>query len=62
VRSYYLGWYREVVEDPLPVEDGWLTLPEKPGLGTRLREELLSRADLHMETSDLAHHYDTSKA
>jgi L-alanine-DL-glutamate epimerase-like enolase superfamily enzyme len=61
VRSYYLGWYREVVEDPLPVEDGWLTLPEKPGLGTRLREELFSRADVHLETSDLAHHFDASR-
>jgi L-alanine-DL-glutamate epimerase-like enolase superfamily enzyme len=61
VRSYYLGWYREVVEDPLPIADGMLTLPEKPGLGTRLREELLGRPDVHLETSDLAHHFDASR-
>jgi hypothetical protein len=39
-----------------------LTLPEKPGLGTRLREELLTRADVHVEASDLSHHFDASKA
>jgi len=61
VRSYYLGWYNEIVTDPLPVSDGMLSLPEKPGLGTTLREEILSRSDAHVESSDLEHRFDPSK-
>lgn len=62
VRAYYLGWYNDVVTDRIPIEDGQVTLPETPGLGTRLREEVLTRKDAHVEVSDLEHRKDMSKA
>ena len=62
VRGYYDGWYNDVLTDPIPIRNGRLSLPEKPGLGTKLREEILSRPDVHIEVSDLQHHHDMSKA
>jgi hypothetical protein len=38
-----------------------LSLMGKPGLGTVLRPELLSRPDVHIEISDLQHRFDPSK-
>jgi L-alanine-DL-glutamate epimerase-like enolase superfamily enzyme len=61
VRSYYLGWYNDVLTQPIPIAEGMLTLPERPGLGTALREEVLKRADVHIEVSDLQHRYDPSR-
>ncbi len=61
VRGYYEGWYRDVMTRQIPIADGMLTLPEAPGLGTALREEVLRRADVHVEVSDEKHHYDPSK-
>lgn len=62
VRAYYRGWYSEVVTDAVPISDGMLSLPDRPGLGTKLREEVLRRPDVHVEASDEHHHYDSSKA
>jgi L-alanine-DL-glutamate epimerase-like enolase superfamily enzyme len=62
VRGYYDGWYNDVLTDPIPIHDGMLTLPEKPGLGTSMREEILQRPDVHIEVSDLQHRNDMSKA
>ena len=45
----------------IPISDGMLTLPERPGLGTALREEVLQRPDVHLEVSDEQHRYDGSK-
>ena len=46
---------------PIPIADGMLTLPEKPGLGVALRPEILNRADAHVEVSDEKSKYDPSK-
>ncbi len=62
VRAYYNGWYNDVMTERIPINDGMLSLTEKPGLGTALREEVLKRKDVHIEVSDLQHHYDASKA
>jgi galactonate dehydratase len=62
VRAYYRGWYSEVVTDAIPISDGMLSLPDAPGLGTKLRAEVLRRSDAHVETSDERHRYDPSKA
>jgi galactonate dehydratase len=62
VRAYYRGWYSEVVTDAMPISDGMLSLPDRPGLGTKLREEVLRRPDVHVEASDEHHRYDSSKA
>ncbi|MBL8117177.1 MAG: mandelate racemase/muconate lactonizing enzyme family protein [Anaerolineae bacterium] len=61
VRAYYEGWYNEVMTDSIPISDGMLSLPEKPGLGVALREEVLQRPDVHIEVSDLQHKRDMSK-
>jgi galactonate dehydratase len=62
VRAYYLGWYNEVMTEPLLISEGMLTLSEKPGLGTALREEVFKRPDVHIEMSDEKHRYDPSRA
>lgn len=51
VRGYLDGWYRDVVTDDLPQSEGHLSLPKRPGLGTRLRDELLARPDVRVETT-----------
>src|SRR6185503_2009639 len=51
VRGYLDGWYRDVVTDELPVSEGHLSLPNQPGLGTRLRDEPLARPDARVETT-----------
>lgn len=51
VRGYLDGWYRDVVTDDLPLSNGHLSLPNKPGLGTRLRDELLARPDARVQVT-----------
>lgn len=62
VRGYYLGWYADVMTEPLPVKDGMCVLGDKPGLGSALRPEVLNRPDAHVEVSDEKQKYDPSKA
>jgi len=52
VRGYYLGWYNDVMTEPIVVRDGFLSLESRPGLGTALRDEVLERADAHREFSN----------
>ncbi len=61
VRAYYEGWYNDVMTERIPISEGMLSLPERPGLGTALREEVLSRPDVHIEVSDTEHRFDGSK-
>ena len=61
VRAYYEGWYNDVMTERIPIAEGMLSLPERPGLGTALREEVLSRPDVHIEVSDAQHRYDGSR-
>jgi galactonate dehydratase len=51
VRGYVDGWYNDVLTEPLSLEDGQLRLNGKPGLGTELRPELLSRTGVHVEVT-----------
>lgn len=51
VRGYLAGWYRDVLEDPILLENGSLALTERPGLGTRFREELLSRPKARVDST-----------
>jgi L-alanine-DL-glutamate epimerase-like enolase superfamily enzyme len=53
VRAYYDGWYNDIVTDRIPIHDGMISLEGKPGLGTKLREEVLSRSDVHVEVSEV---------
>ncbi len=61
VRAYYDGWYNEVMTQPLAIREGMITLSDRPGLGTALRDEVLNRPDAHMEYSDEKHRIDMSK-
>ena len=40
VRSFYTGWYRELVTAVPVIENGWILPPEGPGLGTELLPDL----------------------
>lgn len=51
VRGYVDGWYNEVVTDRIPVADGHLSLPSRPGLGTRLHDDFTSRPGAHVEVT-----------
>ena len=51
VRGYVDGWYNDVLTEPLILEDGYLRLNGKAGLGAALRPELLSRAGVHSEVT-----------
>jgi L-alanine-DL-glutamate epimerase-like enolase superfamily enzyme len=53
VRSYIEGWYNEVVTDKIKVVEGHLYLEGKPGLGTALREDFLSRPDAVFESTTI---------
>lgn len=51
VRGFCRGYYNEVVDVPIRVEDGHALLEFGPGLGVRLRPELFSRSDVRVRTS-----------
>lgn len=54
VRGYVNGWYNDVVIDRIPIHEGQLSLEDKPGLGTRLRDDFASRPGARVETSSIA--------
>ena len=53
VRGYVDGWYDDVLTDRIPIADGHLTLPDRPGLGTRMRDDLPSRPNARVEVTTL---------
>jgi L-alanine-DL-glutamate epimerase-like enolase superfamily enzyme len=40
VRAFYRTWYRDLVTALPEVKDGFITVPEGPGLGAELNPEL----------------------
>ena len=52
VRPYLYGWYGDFVDPLPPIEHGWLSAPQKPGIGTRLRPEVLERSDCETRVTD----------
>jgi len=53
VRGYVDGWYDDVLVDRIPIADGHLTLPDRPGLGTRMRDDLPTRPNARLEVTTL---------
>jgi L-alanine-DL-glutamate epimerase-like enolase superfamily enzyme len=52
VRGFYEGYYRQMLTEPLPIREGRAYFDAlKPGLGVRLRPEVLARSDLHRRVS-----------
>ena len=50
-RAYYRGWYDKFIEPNIVIKDGYLLAPEGPGLGTRLKDDVFDRSDIHVETT-----------
>lgn len=53
VRAYYTGWYRELVTEIPPIENGYIRALTGPGLGTELAPGLFDRPDATVRVSDL---------
>ncbi|HVE51786.1 MAG TPA: mandelate racemase/muconate lactonizing enzyme family protein [Ramlibacter sp.] len=51
VRAFYSGWYRELVTELPRVEQGMISLGDKPGLGIELLPDLWKRKDAVVRTS-----------
>ncbi|MBI1397329.1 MAG: mandelate racemase/muconate lactonizing enzyme family protein [Betaproteobacteria bacterium] len=45
VRAFYYDWYPTLVTELPPVKDGFISAPPGPGLGTRLRPDVIRRKD-----------------
>jgi galactonate dehydratase len=52
VRAFYKTYFPVISTFAPTVENGHLAIPEGPGLGITLRDEMLQRADLTLERSD----------
>jgi L-alanine-DL-glutamate epimerase-like enolase superfamily enzyme len=44
VRAFYRGWYHMYVTHLPPIEKGYITVPDRPGIGTALLPDVLKRA------------------
>ena len=53
IRDRYDGWHRNLVTEPLSVEDGSLPVPEGPGLGTTFDESLLDHPGTEVRRTEL---------
>jgi L-alanine-DL-glutamate epimerase-like enolase superfamily enzyme len=54
VRAYYTGWYTELVTELPEIENGYASLPNRPGLATELLPSLTRRPDAHVRVSTAA--------
>jgi L-alanine-DL-glutamate epimerase-like enolase superfamily enzyme len=51
VRSFYTGWYKEIVTDLPQMKDGYVYPMSGAGLGTRLLPDLVKRPDAKIRRS-----------
>ncbi len=51
VRGFYHGWYSEVYTDNIEIQQGFAKFPTVPGLGTRLREDILEDSKTSIRVS-----------
>lgn len=51
VRGYLEGWYNDVVIDRMRIADGHISLPQTPGLGTRLHDDFASRRGAQVQVT-----------
>lgn len=52
VRAFYRAYFAELSDYTPCIEDGHFAVPQGPGLGVHLREEVLARSDLSLEVSE----------
>lgn len=53
VRAFYTTWYAEMMSQLPPVDNGMITAPPGPGLGCRLKPEVMARPDATIRRSEL---------
>jgi L-alanine-DL-glutamate epimerase-like enolase superfamily enzyme len=53
VRSFYTGWYQEVVTTLPRIADGYVYPMEGDGLGLEMRDDIFDRKDIHVMRSTL---------
>lgn len=53
VRGFLTGWYRDVLDVPLPVHGGLAEIPQRPGLGSALRPDFRTRPDVTRRRTEL---------
>ncbi len=51
VRAFYYDWYRELVTELPPLENGFISAPKGPGLGIELQSGVVKRKDAIVETT-----------
>jgi L-alanine-DL-glutamate epimerase-like enolase superfamily enzyme len=51
VRGFYQGYYLDIVDKPVPIRHGSAYFEFGPGLGVKLRPEVLSRSDINVRVS-----------
>ena len=52
VRAFYYGWYQDLVTELPPIENGMITVPEGPGLGTELNPDVMKRPDARVKRTE----------
>ncbi len=52
VPDFAKGWYNDFVDPNLDIRDGYLHAPQRPGIGTRLKDEVRQRSDATIRVSD----------
>ena len=52
VRAFYYGWYQDLVTELPPIENGMITVPEGPGLGTELNPDVMKRQDARVKRTE----------
>lgn len=53
VRAFYYDWYQDLVTDLPPINNGYISAPNGPGLGMALNPDIYKRADIRVRTSKL---------
>ncbi len=52
VRAFYYGWYQELVTQLPPIENGFISAPDGPGLGVKLNSDIFKRKDIRLRKTD----------
>jgi galactonate dehydratase len=54
VRAYYYGWYSDQVTALPPLDKGFITVSDAPGLGMKLNPDMLTRSDARVRKTTAA--------
>jgi L-alanine-DL-glutamate epimerase-like enolase superfamily enzyme len=53
VRAYHRTWYRDLVDRVPEIDDGYITVPDGPGLGMELSEDIDDRFTITRRTTSV---------